>query len=177
MARRSTLAVLAAFAFAALAGCAQQQAAAPAQPAATPAPLTSDQNFVDRAALGTGTEVELGRLARTRAASPAVRAFADRIITDHRQAHSRLTRLERSTHMAAMPVAPPANQLASLPGPQFDRAFMVDQIKNHQEAIQLFQAEAQTGQDPRLRKYASDMLPMLHRNLQDAQAIAARLGS
>jgi len=176
MARRSTLAVLPAFALVALAGCAQQQAAAPTPPIAAPAPLTSDQNFVDRAALGTGTEVELGRLGRTRAVSPAVRAFADRIIADHRQAHARLTRLERSIHMAAMSVAPPANQLANLSGPQFERAFMADQIKNHQEAIQLFQAEAQGGQDPRLRKYASDMLPMLYRNLQDAQAIAARLG-
>src|SRR5947207_6796050 len=159
----------------ALAACAQQQEAA-APPAPTPAPLSSDQNFVDRAALGTGTEVELGRLARTRAVSPAVRAFADRIITDHRQAHARLTRTERSTHIAAMSAPPPPNSLTALSGPQFDRAFMQDQIKNHQEAIQLFQAEAQTGQDPRLRKYASDMLPMLYGNLQQAQAIAARLG-
>jgi putative membrane protein len=97
-------------------------------------------------------------------------------MTDHRQAHARLTRTERSTHIAAMPAPPPPNALTALSGPQFDRAFMQDQIKNHQEAIQLFQAEAQTGQDPRLRKYASDMLPMLYRNLQQAQAIAARLG-
>jgi putative membrane protein len=177
MDRSPSLAVLAAFALLALAGCAQQQqAAAPAPQAATPAPLTSDQNFVDRAALGTGTEIELARLARARAVSPAVRAFADRIMTDHRQAHARLTRIERSIRMAAMPVALPANPLGSLSGPQFDRAFMADQIKNHQEAIELFRAETQTGQDPRLRKYASDMLPMLYRNLQAAQAIAARLG-
>jgi len=32
------------------------------------------------------------------------------------------------------------------------------------------------GQDPRLRKYATDNLPMLHRNLQEAEAIRARLG-
>jgi len=160
----------------ALVGCAQQQPATPVPPAATSAPLTSDQNFVDRAALGTGTEVELGQLARTRAGSPAVRAFADRIITDHRQAHARLSRLQRSTQIVAMPVAPPPNSLAALSGPQFDRSFIQDQIKNHQEAIQLFQAQARSGQDPRLRKYASDMLPMLYRNLQDAQAISARLG-
>ena len=177
MALGPAAAVLAAFAALALAGCVQQEAAAPAPPpAATSAPLTSDQNFVDRAALGTGTEVELGRLARTRAVSPAVRAFSDRIITDHGQAHARLTRTERSAHIAAIPAPPPPNSLTALSGPQFDRAFMQDQIKNHQEAIQLFQAEAQTGQDPRLRKYASDMLPMLYRNLQQAQAIAARLG-
>jgi putative membrane protein len=177
MARWPATAVLTLIAVLAVAGCVQQEAAAPAPPpAATPAPLTSDQNFVDRAALGTGTEVELGRLARARAVSPAVRAFSDRIITDHGQAHARLTRTERSTHMAAMPASPPPNALTALSGPQFDRAFIQDQIKNHQEAIRLFQAEAQTGQDPRLRRYASDMLPMLYRNLQQAQAIAARLG-
>jgi putative membrane protein len=175
MARSPLKFVMAAFALV-VAGCAEQQAAAPAAPAATPAPLTSDQNFVDRASLGTGTEVELGRLARSRAVSPAVRAFADRIIADHRQAHARLATIERRIQMAAAPVPPPPNNLGALSGINFDRQFMADQIKNHQEAVQLFQAEAQTGQDPRLRKYASDTLPMLYRNMQDAQAIAARLG-
>jgi putative membrane protein len=158
----------------ALAGCAEQQAAAP--PAATPAPLSGDQNFVDRAALGTGSEIELGRLARRRAASPAVRAFADRIIADHRQARARLNLIERRLQMVPATVPPPPNQLAAQFGADFDRQFMADQIKNHQEAILLFQAEAQNGQDPRLRKYASDNLPMLYRNLQGAQAITARLG-
>jgi len=168
--------VLSVLALLALAACAQQQAVAP-PPAAGPAPLSSDQNFVDRAALGTGTEVDLGRLARDRAASPAVRAFADRIITDHHQAHAHLSRIGRRIQMAAMPVSPPPNRLAALSGTEFDRQFIADQVKNHQEAVQLFQAEAQTGEDPRLRKYASDTLPMLYRDLQQAQAIAARLGS
>jgi putative membrane protein len=159
-----------------VAGCAEQQTAPAPPPTATAAPLTSDQNFVDRASLGTGTEVELGRMARSRAVSPAVRAFADRIIADHRQAHARLATIARRIQIAAAPVSPPPNNLAALSGLNFDRQFMADQIKNHQEAVQLFQAEAQNGQDPRLRKYASDTLPMLYRNLQDAQAIAARLG-
>ncbi|HVH82504.1 MAG TPA: DUF4142 domain-containing protein, partial [Stellaceae bacterium] len=89
---------------------------------------------------------------------------------------TRLGTIERRIQMAAAPVSPPPNNLAALSGLNFDRQFMADQIKNHQEAVQLFQAEAQNGQDPRLRKYASDTLPMLYRNLQDAQAIAARLG-
>jgi len=166
---------LAALALLTLAACAQQQAAAPA-PVATPAPLSSDQNFVDRAALGTASEVELGQLARTRAASPAVRAFPARIVSDFRQANVRLRTLERRLQMAAATAPPPPSQLAAQFGADFDRQFMADQIKNHQEAIQLFEAEAQTGQDPRLRKYASDTLPILYRDLQQAQAIAARLG-
>jgi putative membrane protein len=168
--------VLTALALLALAACAEQQAAAPPPPVATPAPLSSDQNFVDRAALGTGKEVELGQLARTRATSPTVRAFAVRIITDHREANARLRRLERRLQMAAAPASPPPSQLPTLSGPAFDRQFMNDQVQNHREAIQLFEAEAQTGQDPRLRKYASDFLPILYRDLRQAQAIAARLG-
>jgi putative membrane protein len=78
--------------------------------------------------------------------------------------------------MVAATAPPPSSQLAAQFGADFDRQFMADQIKNHQEAIQLFEAEAQTGQDPRLRKYASDTLPILYRDLQQAQAIAARLG-
>src|SRR5438874_3435509 len=81
-----------------LGACAQQEAAAPPPPAA-PAPLSGDQNFVDRAALGTGSEIELGQLARTRAASGAVRAFAARIVADHREANARLRRLERRLQM------------------------------------------------------------------------------
>ena len=161
-----------------LAACAQQEATAPPLPASAPAPapLSSDQNFIDRAALGTSTEVELGRLARTRALSPAVRAFADRIITDHRQAHARLRTLERRLQMVAGRVTLPPNRLTTLSGEDFDRQFMADQVQNHREAIQLFQDEARMGQDPRLRKYATDNLPMLHRNLQEAEAIRARLG-
>jgi len=158
-----------------LGACAQQQAAAPPPPAA-PAPLSGDQNFVDRAALGTGSEIELGQLARTRAASPAVRAFAARILTDHRQANARLRSLERRLQMVPATAPPPPSQLAAQFGADFDRQFMSDQVKNHQEAVQLFEAEARTGQDPRLRKYATDTLPMLYRNLQQAQAISARLG-
>jgi putative membrane protein len=158
----------------ALTACAQQQAAAP--PAA-PAPLTSDQQFVDRAALGTASEAELGQLARTRAASPAVRAFANRIIADHRQAHARLSTLERRIGLLPASSPPPRSQLAALFGADFNRQFIADQVKNHQEAIALYEAEAQRGQDPRLRRYASETLPMLYRNLQQAQAIAARLGT
>jgi len=138
--------------------------------------LTSDQQFVDRAALGTASEVQLGQLARTRAASPAIRAFGNRIIADHRQAHARLNTLERRIGMLPASSPPPRSQLAALFGADFDRQFMADQIKNHQEAIALYEAEAQRGQDPRLRRYASDTLPMLYRNLPQAQAIAARLG-
>jgi putative membrane protein len=159
----------------ALVACAQQEAAAPPPPSPV-APLSSDQNFVDRAALGTASEVELGRLARTRALSPDVRTFATLIITDHRQANARLRTLQRRLQMVAAPATPPANPLTTLSGADFDRKFIADQVQNHREAIQLFEAEARTGQDPRLRKYATDNLPMLYRNLQQAQAIAARLG-
>jgi putative membrane protein len=165
---------LSAFALLALAACAQQ-AAAPAP--ATPAPLTSDQQFVDRAALGTASEVQLGQLARTRAASPAVRTFGNRIIADHRQAHAQLSSLERRIGLLPASSPPPRSQLAALFGADFDRQFIADQVKNHQEAIALYEAEAQRGQDPRLRRYASETLPMLYRNLQQAQAIAAQLGA
>ena len=175
MPRSPALAFLSALALLALAACAEQQASAP-PPVAVSEPLSSDQGFIDRADNGTGSEIELGRLGRSRAQSAAVRAFATRILTDHRQAHSRLATIEQRIRMLPAEPPPPQGQLAAQFATDFDRKFVADQVKNHQEAIQLFETEARTGQDPRLRKYASDNLPMLYRNLQEAQALAAHLG-
>lgn len=164
----------------ALAACTASPPVAAPGPAASAAPapasLGSDQQFVDRAALGTASEVELGRLARASANSPAVRTFGVHITADHGQAHARLVALERRLRMAAATPAPAPGQFASLFTADFDRQFMADQVKNHQEAIALFNAEAQTGQDPRLRRFARDTLPMLYRGLREAEAITARLG-
>src|SRR5260221_1410461 len=66
----------------ALAACAAAPTAtAPApQPVATLAPPVSpDQDFLNRAATGTGSQIELGRLAQERGLASPVRAFGARI--------------------------------------------------------------------------------------------------
>jgi putative membrane protein len=151
-------------------------AATPAVAATAPLGVNSDQDFLDRAATGTGAEVELGRLARQRGVAPAVRTFGATIAAEHSQAHARLVGLARRLGMNPNATTPDLSRLTALSGANFDREFMVDQVNNQREALGLFEGEAQTGRDPQLRRFARDRVPLLQRDLRRAEDIAARLG-
>jgi putative membrane protein len=58
----------------------------------TPAGHT-DRNFVHRASNGGLAEVQLGQLAMERAASPEVKQFGQRMVTDHTKANQELATL------------------------------------------------------------------------------------
>jgi len=171
----STLALLA------LAACAQTTTAtAPAPPpviAAPAAPVNPDQDFLNRAVTGTGAQVELGRLAQRQGAAPAVRAFGAQIAAEHPRMHARLTSVSQRLGMVPNPVASDLSGMAALSGPEFDRQFIADQVKNQREALGLYESEAQAGQNPRLRSVARESLPMLRRDLRRTEELAARLGA
>jgi len=63
------------------------------------------------------------------------------------------------------------NRVAALSGADFVASSWPFRFRTIARPIQLFQDEARMGQDPRLRKYATDNLPMLHRNPAEAEAI------
>jgi predicted outer membrane protein len=181
MPRSTARFVLAGSAAFALAACVAQPPPPPPAAAAAPAPLvaapaSSDQDFVNRAVAGTQFEVENAGLARTQSASPAVRTFARHIALEHSRLNAEVLSLARRDAMVpnAAPSGPGA--LASLAGPDFDRQYMASQVNILQQAVALFQGEAQAGQDPRLRYFARRSLPMLQSDLARAQAVAARMG-
>jgi len=171
----STLALLA------LAACAAQ----PTVPAPTPppaiaapaAPINPDQDFLNRAATGTGAQVELGRLAQQQGAAPAVRAFGAQIAAEHARMHARLNSVSQRLGMVPNATAPDLSGLVALSGPDFDRQFIADQVKNQREALGLYESEAEVGQNPRLRSVARESLPMLRRDLRRTEELAARLGA
>src|SRR5207302_9088552 len=119
----------------------------------------------------------LGRLAQQQGAAPLMRSFGGQIAAEHARMHARLTTVSQRLGMAANPAAPDLSRLATLSGPDFDREFIADQVKNQREALGLFESEAQAGQNPRLRAIARESLPILRRDLQRTEAIAARLGA
>ena len=85
--------------------------------------------------------------------------------------------LARQLNQVPNPETPDLSQLTALSGPDFDRLFIADQVKNQREALTLFESEAQAGQDPRLRRFARERIPMLRRDLAQAESIAARFGA
>ncbi|HYM72608.1 MAG TPA: DUF4142 domain-containing protein [Stellaceae bacterium] len=154
--------------------------AAPPEPPAPPSPpvASSDQQFIDMA-LGMGnSEIGMGRLARGKAASHAVKALAGRMVAEHTRANQRLTALAKHLKITASPPSDqPPPELVAATGPDFDKQYIEMVIKSHQDAISLFESEANGGQDPRAKRFAHGMLPTLRRHLHEAEAIGKKLGA
>jgi putative membrane protein len=171
-----------------LAGCAAppakppapqpQPEALPASPSPPPAPTaSSDQQFVDMALAAGASEIGLGRLAKGKAASRELRVFAERMVADHTHANARLTALAKHLKMTPAPAPDqPPPELLTATGPDFDKLYIPLQVKAHEEAIALFESEANGGQDPRMKRFARETLPTLQHHLREAQAIAQKLG-
>jgi putative membrane protein len=135
----------------------------------------ADRTFAEKAASGGKAEVALGRLAQSNAASPRVRAFGERMVTDHSQANAALEEIARRQHLD-LPAGLDASdreteqRLRSLRGEAFDTAYMRDMVDDHKNDIADFEREAQNGQDRELRAFAQKYLPVLHQHLEMAES-------
>jgi putative membrane protein len=65
----------------------------------------------------------------------------------------------------------------SATGAAFDRGFIEAQVKAHQDAVALFEQQANGGSDNDLKAFAQKQLPGLRNHLKQAQDLRAKLGS
>jgi putative membrane protein len=130
-----------------------------------------DQNFVTKASAAGLAEVNLGRLAAERASSPEVKQFGQRLVQDHTKANTELLQIADrkklqpaqqmdAKHQQAM------QELARQNGPDFDRMFLKQMVKDHEEAVHLFTEAARHCRDEQLKQYATRTLPHLQEHLQ-----------
>ena len=63
------------------------------------------------------------------------------------------------------------NQLSTLSGPDFNRAYLQDQVAAHQETIDAFKSEEMNGVDPDSQQMAKSMLPQLKMHLDMAMKL------
>jgi putative membrane protein len=138
-----------------------------------------DVNFVKEASLGNMTEVALGRLAVEKSSDPQVKKFGQQMIEDHTKAQAALRSAATKEGLSSdLPGAldheheQVVEKFRNLSGPEFDRAYKEDMLKDHQEDVAAFQKQAALGSTP-LQKYAADTLPTLQRHLKMAQEMNA----
>lgn len=120
--------------------------------------------------------MELGKLAQQKASSDAVKQFGERMVTDHTKANDQLKEVASKEGVAVPTTLDKKEQshidkLSKLQGPQFDKAYMKDQVKDHQKDVQEFQDEAQLGTNPDIKQFASQTLPVLQQHLDQAKDI------
>jgi putative membrane protein len=136
-----------------------------------------DRKFVIGAAEAGAAEVAMAQLASDRAASPDVKDFAARMVSDHQKAEDELKSIA-----TARGVAPPGqlstkdqaalDKLSGMRGAAFDKAYVKAQLSAHKDAVALFKEESTKGKDAELKQFASSTLPTLQDHLQMAQQLA-----
>ena len=137
-----------------------------------------DQTFAQKAAVGSMAEVEAGKIALQKSSNEKVKAFAQRLVTDHTKAGEELKAAASREGITVPTAIDPEHQAAldhlkSLSGDQFDAAFKEHMVKDHKKDIALFEKEASSGQSA-VDQFASKTLPTLKEHLKVAEELPGK---
>ncbi|MHC6225889.1 DUF4142 domain-containing protein [Pseudomonas sp. X10] len=141
----------------------------------------TDGTFVSEAASAGMAEIQTSQLALTKSDTPAVRAFAQRMIDDHTKANLALLDLAQAHGFevpdnAALTSKARSMALQVQDGASFDSAYARHQVNAHEQAIQLFEEQGRSpNAEESIRLYARDTLPMLKHHLEMARQLQDEL--
>ena len=134
--------------------------------------------FLAHAGSANQYEIQASQLALQASANPGVRNLASVIIADHTAMGQQVAAAASSAGLAPPPpTLLPAEQAmldqlrASGTGPSFDMTYQQQQISGHQQAIQMMQNYAASGDVPALRTVAAGAIPVMQKHLAMAQAL------
>jgi putative membrane protein len=146
------------------------------KPGDQPTPV-DDRTFVRKVSETNLAEINLGMLAARLAMNPEVRRYGQRMVDDHTTANEQLNALanKKGFQVASEMVQKHralSDKLLSLRGQGFDKEYMSNMVTGHKEAVALFEAKSKDAQDPDLKTFATQTLPILQEHLKMAQSLA-----
>jgi putative membrane protein len=143
----------------------------------------TSNDFVDNAAAGGIAEIETSRLALEKSSSADIKAFANMMITDHSKANDELAALAKKNDIEVPDettlVKQAKEKILDMRDESFDAAYANNQVKAHEETIKLFEKQANTVTDDKvkgateLKGFAQKMLPALEKHLEMAKKLQA----
>lgn len=142
----------------------------------------SAAEFAKKAGAGGAAEVEMGKLGAQKATNAEVKAFAQKMVTDHTKANKELMAAAKAKGVE-VPTEPDmihkgmAEKFEHQAADQdFNHDFMQQMVRDHKATVELFQTAANdTTLDPEFRALAKKTLPTLEQHLADAQKLEAKL--
>ena len=141
-----------------------------------------DEDFAKKAAEGGMAEVEMGRIAASKATDQNVKMFGQKMVNDHSSANEELKAAAQKDGVTLPQDASPkqkqmADKLNKLQGDEFDKEYAQMMVKDHEEDVALFKKEASSGKDPAMKAFAQKALPTLEEHLKMAQQNASATAS
>ena len=149
---------------------------------ATPAGVLSQMNVANT------TEIELSRLAASKATSSSVKQMARKLEAHHTKNREQVRALAQKVNVSLTPaqggsvssadsVALPQD-LQNLSGAEFDKAWLQHQIEAHNANIQRLQNQTLPSvQDPQIKAYLQKTLTDMQGHLASLEQVEQQLGS
>ncbi len=142
----------------------------------TTSSFSGQNTFLNEAARAGLTEVQMANLAIKKSADPAVKAFAQRLITDHTMSNQELTSLA-SKKEVTLPTEitnrgkADIDKLNKLSGAAFDAEFVRLMVQDHEIVIALYRRASAMNTDVDIKEFAAKTIPNLEAHLQTARSM------
>jgi putative membrane protein len=159
----------------------------PGPGSATEAPMTDEQIAALLDAANT-TEIDEGKVAQTKAKNAEVKAFAKMMVQHHGDAKTKQTKLVQK--LAVTPAESDKSkqiqadskqameQLQSLTGPDFDKAYMERMVKAHREVLDLIDSKLLPNtKNAEMKAFITEVRPTIAKHLTDAEALVTKLNT
>jgi putative membrane protein len=132
-------------------------------------------DFVEEASASGVAEIETGKLALQKSTSADIKAFAQKVITDHTAANKELATIAKKKNLKISTEAELVNKAKAMvlkqrDGESFDEAYAKNQVNAHENSIALFK-KASVSSDLELAGFAAATLPKLEHHLHEAKAL------
>ncbi len=145
-----------------------------------PQSLASDSAFIARAASAGLLQVKLGKLVENKGTGPSVVEFGKRMVADYSKANEELKSAAKNAGFLAPVLLRHDQQVFdrfnTMGRGSFDKNYMAEMVKQHNEEVRLFRDEASSGRVQSLKQLASKMLPVMERRLSLATETAGSIG-
>jgi putative membrane protein len=133
--------------------------------------------FLRTAAMAGMAEVEYGKLAAGKAGSADVEAFAARMVEDHGKMNDELKRLASRRNITLASELDAVHrtiydELSTLDGPAFDKAYIMHMVVGHKEAVALFEREANSVTDKETKDFAEKTLRTIYEHMEKVQQLS-----
>ena len=143
------------------------------------ASAVDDTLFAAAAAESGAAELAMSRLGIEKAGDPELKRFSQMMIEDHTKLNAELASTAAAKGISLPREVGPCPKfklqaLAGLSGGEFDKCYAEAQAVAHKDAVAIFKAEAEHGQDPDVKALAAKALPKIQRHLEMIKPIAMK---
>ena len=115
-----------------------------------------DKKFLATAAQGDKNEIAMSELAEQKAENPAVKAFAEKMVKEHREMTDSMKPFAEKWGITP-PTGPDddhvkeIDKLKGMSGKDFDKQYIDDMVSDHSKALDAFTKEAKDTKDVKFR--------------------------